>query len=132
MAAKIGGWRRRRQPAALAVSLIDNIETVIYRLIDFYESRDGVPVPPLSSGDASIRQFNSAAPPDLTHTKVLAIEFGDISLERSQANWNGLLNAVVREAKARAKTPAEFKRLVVVNFVDGQKTDEGFRASCLT
>ena len=48
MAAKIGGWRRRRQPAALAVSLIDNIETVIYRLIDFYESRDGVPVPPLS------------------------------------------------------------------------------------
>ena len=111
-----------------AVPLVDSIESVINRLIDFYESRDGAPVPVSSAGGyENVRQFSPSAPPGLTHTKVLAVEFRGKSLERSQANWNGLLNAAVRAAKAAAKSPAEFKKLIVVNFVDGQKNDEGYR-----
>jgi hypothetical protein len=47
---------------AHAVPLVDNIETVIGRLIDFYESRDGAPVQ-ASEGGASrkVRQFNPSA-----------------------------------------------------------------------
>jgi len=55
------------------------------------------------------------------------VDFCAKTLEHSQVNWNGLLVAAIREAKARAKSPSEFKRLVIVNFVDGQKTDEGYR-----
>jgi hypothetical protein len=67
------------------------------RLLDAYETKDGTPVPATDDGEASnLRQFNPNKPPDLTHTKVLAIEFGGKPLARGDANWNGLLNAAVR------------------------------------
>jgi len=113
---------------AHAVPLVDNIETVIGRLIDFYEARDGAPVPATGDGaGGKIRQFNPLSPPSLTHTKVLAIEFCGRPLEHGHANWNGLLNAAVRTAKSRAKTAADLKQLVIIPYVDGQKTDEGYR-----
>jgi len=113
---------------AHAVPLVDSIESVINRIVDYYEAKGGKPVP-ASEGDDSknARQFTPATPPSLKHTKVLSVEFCGKTLEHSQVNWNGLLVAAVREAKARAKSPSEFKRLVIVNFVDGQKTDEGYR-----
>ncbi len=111
-----------------AVPLVDSIETVINRLIDYYESKEGAPDSATTPGKhENIRQFNPSAPPDLTHTKVLEIEFRGKSLEQGQKNWNGLLNAAVRAAKSAAKSTAEFKKLLVVNFVDGQKNDEGYR-----
>jgi hypothetical protein len=58
---------------------------------------------------------------------VLAVELRGRPLAHGQVNWNGLLNATVREAKARAKSAGELKQLVIVPFVDGQKTDEGYR-----
>ena len=104
------------------------IETVISRLIDFYETKDGAPVPPSAGGGTEkVRQFNPASPPSLTHTKVLTIEFCGKPLDHGQANWNGLLNAVVRVAKARAKSASELKQLVIIPFVDGHKVDEGYR-----
>lgn len=113
---------------AHAVPLVDNIETIISRLIDFYESRDGAPVPDSADGaDTRIRQFNPVSPPTLRHTKVLAVEFCGRPLEHGQANWNGLLNAAVRVAKAHAKSANELKQLVIIPFIDGQKVDEGYR-----
>lgn len=113
---------------AHAVPLVDTIETVISRLVDFYESRDGAPVAASTSGAASkLRQFNPVSPPSLTFTKVLAVEFCGIPLEHGQANWNGLLNAAIREAKSRAKSVSELKQLVIIPFVEGQKTNEGYR-----
>jgi hypothetical protein len=111
-----------------AVPLVDNIETVIRRLIDFYESRDSAPVPDVDvSAGGKIRQFNPLSPPSLTHTKVLAIEFCGQPLEHGQTNWNGLLNTAVRTAKSRAKTAADLKQLVIIPYLNGQKTDEGYR-----
>ncbi len=113
---------------AHAVPLVDNIETVITRLIDFYEARDGAPMPASATDAASkVRQFNPLSPPILTHTKVLAVEFCGKPLEHGQAHWNGLLNAAVREAKARAKSTNELKQLIVIPFVGGQKMNEGYR-----
>lgn len=85
-------------------------------------------MPASEDGDSkNVRQFALATPPSLRHTKVLTVEFCGKTLEHSQLNWNGLLVAAIREAKARAKSPSDFKRVVIVNFVDGQKTDEGYR-----
>ena len=114
---------------ALAVPLVDNPETVINRLIDFFEAREGAPAPDSSDGGSSnqIRQFSPVSPPNLRHTKVLAVEFCGRPLEHREANWNGLLNATVREAKARARSVDELKQLVMIPFVDGQKTNEGYR-----
>lgn len=113
---------------AHAVPLVDTIESVINRLLDAYEAKDGTPIPGSDEGQASnLRQFNPNTPPDLRHTKVLSIEFGGKPLARGEANWNGLLNAAVRVAKAKTKSSADLKKLVIVNFVEGQKSDEGYR-----
>ena len=113
---------------ARAVPLVDSTETVINRMVDFYESKDGTPVAPTEAGDyEKVRRFNPAAPPGPTHTKVLSIEFCGRQFDRGQTNWNGLLNAAIREAKARARSAKELKSLIPVPFVDGQKTDEGYR-----
>lgn len=115
---------------AYAVPFIDHPEDVIKRFAAFYEEHHplvGIPTAIVEDIQDHIRRCNPVTPPDLTHTKVLSVEFGGERLERSQANWNGLLTAAVLKAKAEAKSAADFKRIVVVNFVDGQKTDEGYR-----
>lgn len=111
-----------------AVPLVDTLESVINRLLDAYEVKSGTPVPSAASGEAgAVRQFNPNTPPSLTHTKVLAVEFNGKPLERGEANWNGLLNAAVRAARAKAKSSAELKRLLILNFVEREKSDEGYR-----
>ena len=55
------------------------------------------------------------------------MEFCGKPLEHGQANWNGLLNAAVREARAHAKSTSELKHLIVTPFVEGPKTNEGYR-----
>jgi hypothetical protein len=45
----------------------------------------------------------------------------------NQGIEDGLLNTAIRAARAKAKSAAEQKKLVIVNFVEGQKSDEGYR-----
>jgi len=120
---------------AHAIPLVDSIETVINRFIDYYEAndsheaKDGAPISaaPHIADQKNIRQFNPVTPPDLTFTKVLAIEFNGKPFEQGRMNWGSLLIAAIREAKAKATSASEFQQLVVVNFVTRQKNDEGFR-----
>jgi len=116
-----------------AVPLVDNIESVINRMIDSYEAT-GSPAPNGSSrgsnaggGHEQARKFAPTTPPDLTHTKIVAVDLCGRRLDHSQTNWFGLLAAAIREAKERTKSAGEFKHLVSVNFVDGKKTDKGYR-----
>lgn len=110
-----------------AIPLVDTIESVISRMIDHFESGDAsTVVPPLGEAQA-VRSFNADTPPDLTHAKILGVFLAGKQLGRGQDNWNGLLYASVREAKARAKDDAHFKSLMVVNHVAGEKLDEGYR-----
>ena len=112
-----------------AVPLIDNIESVINRFIDHYEGQTGTPVSTVPGSDQqpNIRQFISVSPPDLTHTKILAIEFKGKPFEQGRMNWGSLLLAAIREAKSIAKSVSEFKRLVLVNFVEREKKDDGYK-----
>jgi hypothetical protein len=111
-----------------AVPLVDNIETVVARLIDFFEANKEVAPANSQKGESSpARAFNPLSPPPLTHTKVLAIEFCGRALDHGDSNWNGLLNAAVRQAKAHAKAKGELKTLIIIPHVEGEKTDEGYR-----
>lgn len=112
-----------------AVPLVDTIESVINRMIDAYEQK-GSERP--SGGDdgqggQKVRAFDPYTPPDLTHAKILGVTFCGQPLGRSGDNWNSLLNAAVRVARERAKTPDGFRRLMVVNHVEGRKQNEGYR-----
>lgn len=111
-----------------AVAFVDTPESVIIRMIDAYEKESGASGAFPEGGDGpSARMFNAGAPPDLTHAKILGVTFCGKPLERNQDNWNALLNAAVREAKARSKSAAEFRQLMVVNYIEGEKHDEGYR-----
>jgi hypothetical protein len=110
-----------------AEPLIDTIDTVINRVLDFYEAHHGTGVTPEVSPPPEItaKTFNAMSPPDLTHTKVLSAKFNGTTLAKG-ANWNGLLREAIRKAKPHAKTPEDFKRFIVVNFVPGRKQGEGY------
>lgn len=114
---------------AHAVPLIDTIESVINRLLDAYETNGGTLAGSGGSDhvDPAVRRFNPNTPPDLTHTKVMAIEFGGKPLSRSETNWNGLLIVAIREARAKVASTTDLRRLAIVNLVDGKKADEGYR-----
>lgn len=112
---------------AHAIPLVDDIESVINRLIDEYEGINGAPAVKSNNGEQrSVRQFNPLAPPDLTHTKVLSVELNGKPLD-GRTNWGNLLVAAIREAKAKAKSINEFKKLIVINYVDRQKEHEGYK-----
>lgn len=110
-----------------AVPLEDTSETVIIRLLDTYEQRNGKPNAEGPKADQSVRDFNPNAAPNLTHTKILDMSFCGKPLTHGQDRWNGLLFAAVAEAKARSTSSARFKELMLVQYVDGEKTDEGFQ-----
>jgi hypothetical protein len=110
-----------------AIPLRDSVEDVIIRLIDNFEKQPVAPAPAGVSDGQNVRTFNPNTPPDLTHAKILGVTFDGKPLGRSDDNWNGLLNVAVRAAKARAKSDAEFKELMVVNHVVGDKLNEGYR-----
>jgi hypothetical protein len=114
-----------------AVPLVDNIESVINRLVDYYEAKSGAPAPAAASeGEGAheqAREFAPTTPPNLTHTKVLSVELCGKRLDHSQTNWNSLLVATIREAKLRTKSADELKQLVMVNFVNAEKNEDGYR-----
>ena len=110
-----------------AKPFVDTVDTVVNRILDAYEGGQ------LVEGDegdivtdGNIRDF-SGKMPDLTHTKVLSIEFNRTKFPRAETTWNALLNETIRFAKKTAKSDDVFKRLVTVNWVKGKKEDEGYR-----
>src|ERR1700679_3459198 len=77
-----------------AVPLIDTLETVIARLLDFYE--DAERSTQVTSSEAAPkakmarrRAYGLADMPDLKHTKLLSVQLDDQEIEN--INWNGLL-----------------------------------------
>lgn len=109
-----------------AVPLIDTFDTVINRIFDVYETRNGDGKQAAASEPVdTTRTFDTSSPPDLTHTKVLSAKLDGSPLAKG-ANWNGLLKQAVRLAKSRVKTADELRRMVIVNFVPGKREGDGY------
>jgi hypothetical protein len=101
-----------------AEPLVDDIESVINKLIDRYEAK-GAPAP--SSAPKTLH----IPLPDLTWTKLLSAEINGQPLKK--VDWNALLIAMVELAATKAKPGEEVAELVIVNRVIGQKTNNGYR-----
>ncbi len=111
-----------------AKPFVDTVDTVINRILNIYEENSNQD----SNDEADfgtakkIRDFLITSPPDLTHTKVLSVEFNNRKFPRSDTTWNALLNEAICIAKKKAKSEDELRRLILVNYVKGKKEDEGY------
>jgi hypothetical protein len=109
----------------LAVPLVDTTESVIARLIEFYERGHGVQ----SEARAIIseaRTFNPASPPDLTHTRILAARLRGQEFIGSALKWNRLLDFALEAAVKETGKPDVVIRSSMVNAVVGRKEDMGY------
>jgi hypothetical protein len=106
-----------------AVPLVDSIETVVARVLDFYERGMATSARTLAA-DYKLK-YSLSNVPDLKHTKIISAQLDGVELEN--VNWNSLLIQAVWKAGITSKKPDELKRLIIANFVIGQKEDEGYR-----
>ncbi len=102
-----------------AEPLVDDIESVINKLIDAYKT-PGAPSPASSPPKPP-----PGAPPDLTWTKLMSAEIAGKPL--AKVDWNALLLAMVELAATKAMPGDEVAELVIVNRVVGPKTNNGYR-----
>jgi hypothetical protein len=109
-----------------ATPLVDTIESVVAKMIDAFEKQSATAAVDFEDG-SSARSFNISTPPDLTHAKILGVEFDGQKLGRNQDNWNGLLHHAVRAAKEKCTSEDEFYNIMVAKYTKGDKTDEGYR-----
>jgi hypothetical protein len=99
-----------------AEPLIDDIESVINKLIDNFEKKPG----PTSASQQPV-----GTAPDLTWTKLMSAEIAGKPL--AKVDWNALMIAMIELAATKAKPGDEVAELVVVNRVVGSKTNNGYR-----
>lgn len=102
-----------------AEPLVDDIESVITKLLDHYENKQGTPT------SATTARIDAGTTPDLTWTKLLSAEIAGEPLKK--VDWNALLIAMVELAATKVQTPQEVAELVIVNRVATKKENNGYR-----
>jgi hypothetical protein len=105
-----------------AEPLIDDIDSVINKVMDLAESKTGSPTP-----TGNVKDFSGGNPPNLTFTKLLSAEVGGKTLGKAETTWNHLLIEAITQAAAKLKDVNALQRLIIVNHVAGQKEDQGYR-----
>lgn len=116
----VGRLEKFARPFETVDQLVNRILDTCEPTLDANNSDDVV-----SNGEAS--EFSWQSPPDLTHTKLLSVEFNKTKFPRTDTTWNSLLNEAVRVASQRAENKEALKQLVLVNYELGKKEDEGYR-----
>jgi hypothetical protein len=107
-----------------AVPFIDTPLTVIERAVRALEEGDEEPIG-VVGGDTP-RTFNPAAPPSLTYTKPRSAKINGRALPYSEAYWNSIWFAVIREAAARGASTEDLLNLMATNRQAGRRIDNGF------
>ena len=108
---------------AFAAPLIDTQETIISRALAALEAGS-----PTGSDDAgTIKAFNPAAPPSLSHTTPRRMVLAGRLLPRSETYWNSLMLAVIRLAHQVGLTPKQIHVALNVNSVMGEKAFNGYK-----
>lgn len=112
-----------------AVPLQDTFDTVIVRLIDFYEDQQ---VPELAkpggpikvSGDLMV--FDHKDPPPLAFTTLTIVLLNDEQLAKADTFWNKVLNKVIIEASKLGHDANTIYKMLSVNSIVGERTDNGY------
>lgn len=105
-------------------AFIDTPDSVINRALDALEALGA----PAAAGTSQVpeygRRIDPRQLPSLTHTKVLSAAIDGEVLPK--ANWNLLLDEMLRRAMNRLGSIYKVRNLVPVNMVKGSKDDEGY------
>jgi hypothetical protein len=102
-----------------AEPLVDDIESVINKLLDHYENKQGTRTP------VTAAKIDAGTTPNLAWAKLLSGEVGGKPLKK--VDWNALLIEAVEQAAEKVQTPEEVAELIIVPRVLGEKTDSGYR-----
>lgn len=107
-----------------AQPLVDTIDTVINRALDALEQLEGLQGPGGECPAAAERRIDPRMLPNLTHTKVLDASINGEPM--AKANWNLLLEAMLRHTMKRVGNFDQLKKMCPVNTAKGRKEDEGY------
>lgn len=102
---------------------IDTPDTVINLALDALEQLGSASVVK-DGGVGTERQIDPRALPNLTHTKVLEAFIDGEAI--AKANWNSLLDEILRRALKHVGTYEKLRQLCPVNMTKGRKEDEGY------
>jgi hypothetical protein len=113
----------------LAVPFDDTVDTVIERLVRFYREHCHEDAPDAARAakriPAGVLDLNPDLPPDLRHTRIIKVVFGNDELRGT--NWNELVRRVIEVAYASAgQNFTKLRRMTTANIVEGHKSDEGY------
>jgi hypothetical protein len=107
-----------------AKPFVDSPDTIINLALDALERAGNPAAPLIADHTKGERRIDPRMLPNLTHTKVL-----DASIEGetiARANWNSLLDEMLRRSMKQVGTFDRLKQLCPVNVVKGRKEDEGY------
>jgi hypothetical protein len=109
-----------------ATPFVDTPETVIVKALDALDSTpNGQPDPVvLDAKGRPLPEFEALYPPNLTFTKVVSASLNGQAIK--PANWNRLLDAVITYAAQKTGDFNKLRKIVAINIVSGEKTDEGY------
>jgi hypothetical protein len=107
-----------------AKPFVDTPDTVINLALDALDQKAGGPAASNGATTEMERRIEPRLLPNLTHTKVLDASIEGESL--AKANWNLLLDEMLRRAMKRLGSFEKLSKLCPVNMVKGRKEDEGY------
>lgn len=114
-----------------AEPLVDDINSVIRRLIDAYGGKTGAQppaarAPAATQKTSSVMEIDPSSPPSLRYTTPTKITLDGKLFKPAETYWNTLLIEVIRTA-AGLVSQKNVPDLVIVNHQIGKKTDTGFK-----
>lgn len=109
---------------AHAVPLVDTLNSVINRALDALDRESGGKA---VGPDDGVRTFDPSAPPSLTFTTVKSVVVNGRRHPPAETHWNAILEAAIREAARRGRTPTEIGDLLIVNHAVGPREGGGYR-----
>jgi hypothetical protein len=107
-----------------AKPFVDTPDTVINLALDALDQLSGRPAASNGAAAEPERPIDPRLLPSLTHTKVLDASIGGELIPK--ANWNLLLDEILRRAMKRLGSFEDLRKLCPVNMVKGRKDDEGY------
>ncbi|MBV9995466.1 MAG: hypothetical protein JO127_09650 [Caulobacteraceae bacterium] len=113
----------------VARPLQDTYDSVIARLLDAYEAHQKdqprKPGEPVKVEDNTL-YFDAKSPPPLAFTTLTRVVLDGEEFTKADTFWNKLMNRMIVEAAKAGHDPAAILKMLSVNAVPGEKTDNGY------
>ena len=107
----------------LAIPLIDDLNSVIRRILDQIDTNDPPTEAEARASVTSSKKFDAFTPPDLTHTKLIAATIDSKDIE--QRTWRSLRDTAIRAlVKVHNGDIAKFGPIILSRFARGNRNGE--------